>query len=246
MGVSRESPQLSLVGQPSHRVPWQNIVILGLLMTLAAPVIPGLPLVELADPFRIAVTAVLAVGLASLLASIVMTLRGAGREPMPFVPPPDARPNVPLAEIQCLAFRAAGRLRSSYHAEIVIAIGMIALIAGILVWSVFMVGTGRLEYGTALGSGSIAAAVLAMKWQPFDRVGQARSRAEKADVLATGLRVRLAAIAEIDDPGERQRAAWRAVTDYSREASGCRALPDAARPPRAEAPGSADRRDLAA
>src|SRR5512138_7582 len=46
---------------PSHRVPWQNIVILGLLMTLGAPVIPGLPLVALTDPFRIAVTAVLAV-----------------------------------------------------------------------------------------------------------------------------------------------------------------------------------------
>jgi hypothetical protein len=233
-------------GGPFHRVSWSNIVILGLLMTLGAPVIPGLRLVGLTDPFRIAVTAVLAVGLASLLASIVMTLRGAGRESFLFVRPPDSGPNVPPSEIECLAFRAACRLRSSYHAQIVIAIGMLALIAGIVVWSVFMVGTGRLEYGTALGSGGIAAAVLATKWQPFDRIGQARKSAERADVLATGLRLRLGSIAKIGDPSERQKAEWRATQDFMQEASGCRPLPDSGSPARAEISVADDRRDKAA
>jgi hypothetical protein len=94
---------------------------------------------------------------------------------------------------------------------------MMLLLAGILGWSILMVAKGNLEYATVLGSGGIVATILTMKWQPFDRIGRARDLAEQVDVLATGLRLRLATIARIVDPVARHEAEWRAVKEYALE-----------------------------
>jgi len=239
--VSRETPAVSLSlslslpgGSPPpqpvgdgrrrerNRLLWINIAIAALLVALIAPAIPSSLVVELTDPLRMAAAAILVVALLALGASIAAALRSTGREPLRAVRPPDAESEQPLSEIRCLALRAAARLRSSYHAQLVIAIGIIVLLAAIVVWSILMVTARQIPYATVLGVGGVGTTALMARWQPFDRVARARDLAEQADVLATGLRLRLATIKEIADPVARGEAEWNAVKDYTQEALGAR------------------------
>ena len=225
--ISCERPASSPDGTPPlqrerNRLLWINIAIAALLVALIAPAIPDSLVVELTDPLRMAAAAILVVALLALGASIAAALRGTGREPLRAVRPPDAESEHPLSEIRCLALRAAARLRSSYHAQLVIAIGIIVLLAAIVVWSILMVTARQIPYATVLGVGGVGTTALMARWQPFDRVARARDLAEQADVLATGLRLRLATIKEIADPVARGEAEWNAVKDYTQEALGSR------------------------
>lgn len=121
----------------------------------------------------------------------------------------------PLSELEYLARRSASRLRSAYRiqAYLVCAISMVFI--GVVYWSILMVAQRRLEYGVSFGSGGVGMLILSMwKWQPFDRMSKARKLADDADVLATGLRLRIKSISEIKEPEMRADAEWRAVQDY--------------------------------
>jgi hypothetical protein len=77
------------------------------------------------------------------------------------------------------------------------------------------VSQNRILYASAFGSGSVAMVILTQwKWQPFDRINQARQLADNADTLATGLRLRMKTISEITDPSKRSTAQWEAVEAY--------------------------------
>lgn len=89
------------------------------------------------------------------------------------------------------------------------------IFVALIVWSIIMVTKNKLVYATAFGSGSVAMAILTRwKWQPFDRINDARRLADKADTLATGLRLRMKTISEIKNPTARAKAQWDAVTEY--------------------------------
>ena len=73
----------------------------------------------------------------------------------------------------------------------------------------------RVDYGTVFGTSGVGGMALTKwKWQPFEKASEARRSADNADVLALGLRRRLATISEIKDPIERQKFEWQAVNDY--------------------------------
>ena len=138
-----------------------------------------------------------------------------GSAPLRDVTPPKANAEDPLQELKDLAERTAARLQTAYRlqlwAVLVVGVVFIALIA----WSAIMVSQNRLLYASAFGSGSIAMLILTQwKWQPFDRINQARRLADNADTLATGLRLRMKTISEIVNPTVRAKAQWDAVEEY--------------------------------
>lgn len=162
------------------------------------------------------VASVLALALALLIGLWRVTRRA--WDPIPALAPPNPNTDRPLGELQDLAQRSALRLRSSYRMQLGLSVAVAVIIGAAFVWSVVMVTMRRLSYATLFSGGGLGASVLAVKWQPFDRVGRARDLAEQADVLATGLRLRMHTIAQIADPAERQEVEWTAVKDYTESA----------------------------
>jgi len=78
-----------------------------------------------------------------------------------------------------------------------------------------MVSKERLLYASAFGSGGVAMVILTQwKWQPFDRINQARKLADDADTVATALRLRMKTISEITDPSLRSKAQGDVVNEY--------------------------------
>jgi hypothetical protein len=139
----------------------------------------------------------------------------AGASPMGSVIPPRTDTEDPLRELKDLSERTASRLRSAFRLQIcaVLAVGVLFLV--LILWSVVMVNQNRILYASAFGSGSIAMLILTQwKWQPFDRINQARQQADNADILATGLRLRMETISAIPDLAERSHAQWEAVEEY--------------------------------
>jgi hypothetical protein len=148
-------------------------------------------------------------------AGIVLLVGRLGAAPLRNVDPPQLGSDDPLKELKQLAERTASRLRTAYRLQLwaVLAVGGIFL--GLVIWSMVLVSQDRILYASAFGSGSVAMLVLTRwKWQPFDRINQARRLADNADTLATGLRLRMSTISEITDPSERARAQWDAVGEY--------------------------------
>lgn len=138
-----------------------------------------------------------------------------GKQPLKKVEPPDGTSEQPLAELEHLASRTVSRLRTAYRMQISLITIVSALLLFVVLWSIFMVTKNRLMYATAFGSSGIGMLVLSKwKWQPFERVAEARKLADDADILATGLRLRIKSISEITDPKERAQAQWDAVSEY--------------------------------
>jgi len=147
-------------------------------------------------------------------AALILVCHGATSSPLRTLEPPTSRTDQPLHELETLARRSADRLHKSFRLQIgaVVVVGLSLL--ALLTWAAVLVSTERLGYGVAFGSGGIGMIVLGWRWQPFDRIEQARRLAENADALATGLRVRMASIAEIKGANARAKAQWQAVRDF--------------------------------
>lgn len=148
-------------------------------------------------------------------AGAVLLVGRIGASPLRTVDPPDEDAEDPLQELRDLAERTASRLRSAYNLQLWIVLAVGTVFITVIVWSMVMVSQKRILYASAFGSGGVAMVILTQwKWQPFDRINQARRLADNADTLATGLRLRMKTISEIKDPAERARAQWNAVSEY--------------------------------
>jgi hypothetical protein len=158
---------------------------------------------------------VLPVGCACLGSGGVLFVSRHGATPLRDITPPEEDAEDPLNELNDLAERTASRLRSAYRFQLsaVVIIGVVFM--GLIIWSAFMVSKEKILYASAFGSGSVAMAILTQwKWQPFDRINQARRLTDNADTLATVLRLRMQTISEIQDSKERAKAQWEAVEQY--------------------------------
>ena len=139
-------------------------------------------------------------------AGTVLLVSRVGTSPLRAVAPPRADTEDPLQELKNLAERTASRLQSAYRMQLVAVLVVGAIFVTLIVWSVVMVSQNRILYASAFGSGSVAMVILTQwKWQPFDRINQARRLADNADTLATGLRLRMKTISEITDPSKRSK-----------------------------------------
>lgn len=146
---------------------------------------------------------------------MVLFVARVGRSPLGSVAPPRTDTEDPLKELKDLSERAASRLRATFRFQLVAVLVVGAIFVLLIVWSVVMVSQNRILYASAFGSGSVAMMILTQwKWQPFDRLNLARQQADSADILGTGLRLRMTTIAAIADPSERSRAQWQAVDEY--------------------------------
>jgi hypothetical protein len=148
-------------------------------------------------------------------ASIVLLVTRVGASPLSAVAPPEEKTEDPLQELKELAERTASRVRASYRLQLWTVLAVGGIFITLIVWSMVLVSQERILYASAFGSGSVAMMILTRwKWQPFDRINQARRLADNADTLATGLRLRMKTISEISDPSERSKAQWDAVEKY--------------------------------
>jgi hypothetical protein len=138
-----------------------------------------------------------------------------GKKPLKNVEPPDGSSDHPLEELEGLAFRTVSRLKTAYQLQIILTCSVATLLLFVVLWSIYMVTQNQLMYATAFGSSGIGMLILSKwKWQPFERVAEARKLADDADILAAGLRLRIKSISEIPDPKERAQAQWDAVSEY--------------------------------
>ena len=158
---------------------------------------------------------IMLVGCVCLGAGIVLLVSRIGTMPLRNLSPPNEATEDPLNELKDLAERTASRLRSAYRFQLSAVVVVGSVFVGLIVWSGIMVSKEKILYASAFGSGSIAMVILThWKWQPFERINEARRLADNADTLATGLRLRIKTISEIEDPSERAKAQWAAVEQY--------------------------------
>lgn len=148
-------------------------------------------------------------------AGVVLLLSRIGISSLRTVAPPKANTDDPLKELTDLAQRTGSRLRAAYRLQLWTVLAVGGIFITLIVWTIVMVSKQRLVYASAFGAGSVSMAILTQwKWQPFDRINQARRLADNADTLATGLRLRMKTISEIADPATREKAQWKAVKEY--------------------------------
>lgn len=158
---------------------------------------------------------IIPIGGISVGIGIVLLVNPIGDAPLRDIIPPEKDTEKPLEELKELAERTVNRLRSAYRLQLWTVIIVSCLFVALIIWTVVMVSQERILYASAFGSGSLAMAILSQwKWQPFDRVNQARQSADNADTLSTGLRLRMKTISEINDPTLREQAQWKAVEEY--------------------------------
>jgi hypothetical protein len=157
----------------------------------------------------------LCIGAACIGASIVFALSRIGFQPLRKIEPPSADTDEPLKELEGLANRTVARLRTAYTVQVSLVVAIFIGFAAIVIWSMVMVSQKRLEYACVFGSGGVAMFVLSRwKWQPFERMAEARRLADQADILATALRMRIRTIEQISDPAARAKAQWEAAAEY--------------------------------
>ena len=160
-------------------------------------------------------TILLATGGCLIGAGVILIVRRFEENPLRKIEPPDENAENPLEELQSLAIRTVSRLRTAFHIQISLVIFIATVLVVVLFWSIVMITQEKMLYGTAFGSGGVGMLVLTKwKWQPFDRIAATRKLADDADILATGLRIRMQSIMKIDNPKERAQAQWDAVNDY--------------------------------
>ncbi len=157
----------------------------------------------------------LCIGAACIGASIVFALSRICFQPIKKIEPPSADTDEPLKELEGLANRTVARLRTAYTVQVSLVVAIFIGFAAIVTWSMVMVSQKRLEYACVFGSGGVAMFVLSRwKWQPFERMAEARRLADQADILSTALRMRIRTIEQISDPAARAKAQWEAAAEY--------------------------------
>lgn len=204
-------PPLSMLGHPG----WAAVVGVALLLIGigAAAIAVGPEVVRFVAMHWQAT--LLPICAACLGAGVTILVSRVGASPLPAVAPPKADAEDTLQELKNLAERTGARLRAAYRLQLwtVVAVGTVFI--SLIVWSIVMVSQRRILYASAFGSSSVAMAILTKwKWQPFERINEARRLADNADTLATGLRLRMKTIYAITDPSRRAKAQWDAVKEY--------------------------------
>lgn len=149
---------------------------------------------------------------------LIMVLGHVDRDPIREIQALESQSDEPLQELERLAKRTVSRLRAAYRLQIVLVCMVFFVLLLLLGWSLYMITKNRLTYAAVFGSTGVGMLILSRwKWQPFDRVTQARKIADEADILATGLWLRIKSLSEISDPKERAQAQWQAVREYLKE-----------------------------
>lgn len=121
----------------------------------------------------------------------------------------------PLTEIEAWSARSLRRAQRSSAIQIVMTCANATILFAVLAWSGFMVQTGRLQYGVALGSTSLGGMVLtAWKWQPIEQMRETHRLTQALDALNMAFKTRLAGMKAIKDPVARAEAEWKAMTEY--------------------------------
>ena len=157
----------------------------------------------------------LAIGGSFIGSGLIFIFGRLDKEPLRNIDPPNSDSSEPLCELENLAKRTTSRLRTAYRIQIILICFVATLLFTIVLWSIWTVIQNQLAYTTFFGSSGIAMIILSKwKWQPFERVTEARKLADDADILTMGLRLRIKTISEITDPKERSEAQWVAVSDY--------------------------------
>lgn len=160
-------------------------------------------------------TIILSLGGVCIGSGFILVFGSVGKQPLKKVVPPDSASDQPLLELEALASRTVSRLKTAYQVQVFLICTVAALLLFVVLWSIFLVSTNQLMYATAFGSSGIGMLVLSkLKWQPFERMAEARKLADDADILTAGLRLRIKSISEIADPKERAQAQWEAVSEY--------------------------------
>lgn len=154
-------------------------------------------------------------GGACLGAGVVLLASRLEAAPLRGIDPPNEDSDDLPGELKALAERTSSRLRSTYRFQLSAVIVVGAILVGLIVWCMVMVSQKRILYGSAFGSGGVTMVILTQwKWQPFDRINEARRLADNADTLATGLRIVMNTISEIQDPLKRAEAQADAIKQY--------------------------------
>lgn len=98
------------------------------------------------------------IGLAcALMSGALITLLLARERPtLDAVEAPDPEAIDPARELSDFASRCATRARRAYHLQLGLVVGVAGLLLGLVIWAIAMVSMSRLQYGIALGSGSVA------------------------------------------------------------------------------------------
>jgi hypothetical protein len=166
----------------------------------------------LSNPLAYIAIAFAGICLACLIVGLIIQF---GKTRLKQIEPPDSASDAPLIELAQLAERTSNRLRATFRYQLVavLCVGVTFLV--LIGLSVFMVSKNEALYATVFGSQSVSMIILTRwKWQPFERINEARRLADNADAIALGLRLRLRTISEIHDPKEREAAQWNAVQQY--------------------------------
>lgn len=157
----------------------------------------------------------LCLGAALVGAAIVLGFSRFGSQPLRNVAPPVPDTNEPLKELEKLAERSTARFKTAYRIQVSFVIGVFVGFAALVSWSMFMVSQKRVAYASAFGSSGAAMLVFSKwKWQPFERMSEARRLSDQADALATALRLQIMTMEEIKDPVARAKAQWKTVAEY--------------------------------
>jgi hypothetical protein len=148
-------------------------------------------------------------------AGIILFFVKIGDNPLKKLHPPNGFSDEPLYELKLLADRTVTRLKTAYRVQLSLIFILSTILTFVILWSVYMVTIKRMVYATAFGSSSIGMLALSKwKWQPFERMAEARKQADDADILATGLRLRIESISQIVDPEKRSQKQWDAISEY--------------------------------
>jgi hypothetical protein len=133
----------------------------------------------------------------------------------------------PLPRLELMALRMAHRHQRAWQVHVALVVGVALVLLAVLVWSIVLATLNQTKAATFLGTGTLGGGVLyTWKWQPFDKMSEARRLADQADLLALAVNERMVTISTISDPAQREKAQWQAALDFL----------DASKPPLTEAP----------
>jgi hypothetical protein len=157
----------------------------------------------------------IAFGVLFALLSLLWALASAPRGTPPL---PSQETSQPLTDLEKLAQGFRKRHETTFRVLLAFVIAVGVVLFAVLGWAMYMVSRQQALYGTLFGTGGVGTGVLSQwKWQPFDRMNEARRAADDAAVLGAAIGLRLATIGEIKDPDERQKKQWEAAKDFLEE-----------------------------
>lgn len=112
--------------------------------------------------------------------------------------------------------RSSERLKKVHNYHMIMAKIVFPLLASILIWSVYLVTTGKVDYATALGTSSLGGMIVTgLIWRPFTKAKEALLLAEIVDASAVSLFAQMENISKIEDPKERAKLQAEVILNYT-------------------------------